>query len=205
MNKIIKHSNDRDTTIIYIENVIENVMEANNILNYLNSMKDFEGAEKYTPRLQKWYQADMHYFSKLWKKTHKRWISKDCDDYLLNIQRNIEEITNKYFKVKFNSCLINKYRDGKDIIKPHRDAIESFGEYPIIANLSFGGERTIKFEPKTDKSKDKSTEKSFEINLQSGSLLIMAGSSQKYFNHSIPESSNNDIRYSLTFRDFLTT
>ena len=195
MIKVIKHINDYDTNIIYIENVIE----VKNIIEYLNNMKDFEGAEKYTPRLQKWYQEDKHYFSKLWKKTHKRWISKDYDDYLLNIQKKVEEITNKYFKVKFNSCLINKYRNGKDIIKPHRDAIESFGEYPIISNLSFGGERTIKFEHKDDKSK----ENSFEINLKSGSLLIMTGSSQKYFNHSIPESTNNDIRYSLTFRDFL--
>jgi alkylated DNA repair dioxygenase AlkB len=190
MIKKIKHNDDRDTLIIYIENVIDD----NKILKYLEKMDDFEGAEKYTPRLQKWYQKDKLYFSSLWKKRYKRWVSKEYDEYLLGIQDNIEKITNTYVSVKFNSCLINKYRDGSDIIKPHRDAIESFGEYPVISNLSIGSERTIKFENK---------DTSFDILLKSGSLLIMSGSSQKHFKHSIPESNNCDIRYSLTFRDYI--
>ena len=45
------------------------------------------------------------------------------------------------------------YRDGNDNIKPHRDAIESFGEYPVIANLSIGSERIIRFENKKVKSR----------------------------------------------------
>ena len=191
--KIIKHDNDRDTYIIYIENVIDD----DKLLKYLEVMDDFEGAEKYTHRLQKWYQTDNLYFSKKWKnQSYKRWISKEYDDGLSNIQNYIQNITNNYIKenIKFNSCLINKYRDGNDIIKPHRDAIESFGEYPVISNLSIGGERVIKFE---------SIETNFSITLKSGSLLIMAGSSQKKFRHSIPTSDNHNVRYSMTFREFI--
>ena len=45
----------------------------------------------------------------------------------------------------------------------------------------------------------------FDILLKSGSLLIMSGSSQKYFSHSIPTEHNykNNVRYSLTFREYL--
>ena len=193
IKKVINHKDDIDTIIIYLDNVLND----KEIFDYLEKMTDFEGAEKYTPRLQKWYQSDQHYFSKLWKKKYKRWISKDYDKYLLELQKKIEDITNTYIDtyVKFNSCLINKYRDGTDIIKPHRDAIESFGEYPIISNISLGAPRTIRF--------DSEFSESFELVLKSGSLLIMAGSSQKYFKHSIPVSDNNDIRYSLTFREFI--
>ena len=42
-----------------------------------------------------------------------------------------------------NSCLINKYRNSKDYISPHRDTNISFGEYPTIAGLSIGSEREI--------------------------------------------------------------
>ena len=191
MIKIFKHINDIDTTIIYIENIIDD----KEILKYLEEMDDFEGGEVYTPRLQKWYQKDHHYFSKKWKnQSYQRWTSKDYDEYLLNLQNKIQTIVNKYIPITFNSCLINKYRDGDDVIKPHRDAIESFGEYPVIANLSIGGERIIRFENKKE---------TFDINLENGSLLIMSGSSQKYFKHSIPKSDSEGVRYSLTFRRYL--
>ena len=190
MIKIIKHTNDINTSIIYIENIIDD----KEIFKYLDNMDDFEGGEAYTPRLQKWYQKDNEYFSKKWKnQTYPRWTSKDYDEYLLDLQYKIQLIVNKYVSTTFNSCLINKYRDGNDVIKPHRDAIESFGEYPVIANLSIGSERIIRFENKDN---------TFAIKLKSGSLLIMSGSSQKYFKHSIPKSDSEGVRYSLTFRNY---
>ena len=46
--------------------------------------------------------------------------------------------------------------------------------------------------------------------LESGSLFIMGGSSQRFFNHEIPKSTDIDssemesrCRYSLTFREFI--
>ena len=85
------------------------------------------------------------YFCKSWKHKYDRWVSEPYDDYLLKIQNKINilvnQICNKYKidQVNINSCLINKYRDGKDSIKPHVDNKESFGEYPTISGFSVGG------------------------------------------------------------------
>lgn len=190
MLKIIKHKSDLDSNIILINNIIDD----KKIFKYLEEMDDFESGELFSPRLQKWYQMDGQYFSKKWKnQSYERWKSKQYDDILLSIQEIVEKKVNEHINVKFNSCLINKYRNGEDYIKPHRDAIESFGEYPIIANLSIGDTRTIRFEGNNK----------FDISLESGSLLIMSGSSQKYFKHSILKNNSNKVRYSLTFRHYL--
>lgn len=220
MYKKIKHNNDLDTIIIYKENVLDDPdLKKLELYKYLDDMNDFEGAEKYSHRLQKWYQQDGQYFSKKWKnKSYNRWISKEYDEIMLKIQKKIGDITIDILKkygysyhnfylndnFYFNSCLVNKYRDGNDIIKPHRDAIESFGEYPIISNLSIGSDRKIKFEH--NKNMFNIDNNDFEINLKSGSLLIMAGSSQKYFRHSIPpviEQDSIKTRYSMTFRHYI--
>ena len=96
-----------------------------------------------------------------------------------------------------NSCLINKYRNSKDYISPHRDTNISFGEYPTIAGLSIGSEREIVFKRTDQKGKI------FKFKLNSGSLFIMGGCSQKYYTHEIPPVNNENVRYSLTFREFI--
>ena len=70
---------------------------------------------------------------------------------LENIQLKVNNRTNKLIdeycpfiiKPKINSCLVNKYRNGNDSIKTHRDTPDSFGEYPTITGLSIGGKRNI--------------------------------------------------------------
>ena len=115
---------------------------------------------------------------------------------------------------RFNSCLINKYRDTKDSIRHHRDTPTSFGEYPTICGLSVGAERTIEFRrvlydvtnPSKLKEDHDNSKDNFSITLESGSLLIMAGSSQKYFSHAVPPKPNpihEGTRYSMTFREYL--
>ena len=150
------HKNDQDTLIIYVNNVLDN-KQYGRILNYLNNMNDFESGTSYygqIRRLQKWYQEDGEYFSKSWKnKTHKRWISKKYDDQLKTIQNLIQSKSNEvlsYIDIdvednNFNSCLINKYRNNKDIIGHHRDTPSSFGDYPTICGLLLGSCRRIEF------------------------------------------------------------
>ena len=84
-----------------------------------------------------------------------------------------------------NSCLINKYRNGNDYIKPHRDTHLSFGRYPTVINLSIGGTRELYF-----RSKNKAAN-NYSFNLESGSLFVMAGSSQEKFTHEITKSESN--------------
>ena len=50
------------------------------------------------------------------------------------------------------------------------------------------------------RTKDQKNKNTFK--LESGSLFIMGGCSQKYYTHEIPRSDSDDVRYSLTFRQF---
>ena len=102
-----------------------------NSLEYINQKRS-NGTK--IDREQIWFQNDGRYFVKYGKNEKIDGNHIYYDDYLTCIQnRLIGEID-----VKINSCLINKYYDGNDIISPHKDNSYSFGEYPTILIYSVG-------------------------------------------------------------------
>jgi alkylated DNA repair dioxygenase AlkB len=214
-------SNINDMSFIgYIPNAIDSNL-ISTIKDYCYNQHDFRGGMgsfgKEIPRLQRWYQIDKHYFSPTWKTQYDRWKSFNYDNILLDIQTKVNNITNTIVpemckKQTFNSCLINYYRDNNDSIKPHSDSLEVFGETPTIAIISIGDSRDIYFKrrkvnidnPKSLKLDKKYKHLNTKITLEEGSLLIMSGSTQKYYTHEIPsvlEPKNG--RYSLTFRKYI--
>jgi alkylated DNA repair dioxygenase AlkB len=97
---------------------------------------------------------------------------------------------------KFNSVLLNLYRDGKDSMSWHSDDEKELGINPTIASISFGAERIFKLKHKTDKTLKA------DILLKHGSLLIMTGELQHYWQHSIPKTAKPIAeRINLTFRE----
>ena len=96
-----------------------------------------------------------------------------------------------------NSILINKYRDGKDSIRPHRDSAISFGEEPTIIVISLGSTRDQVFK------KNGSDKSEFKFTMADNSFFIMGGGSQKYFTHEIPKTDACGTRYSLTMREYI--
>jgi len=110
---------------------------------------------------------------------------------LLLIKARIEEVA----KVKFNSVLLNLYRDGKDGISWHTDAEPELGKNPVIGSVSFGGSRRFMFRHRDNKElKD-------EIELTHGSFLLMGGTTQHFWQHQIPKTSKKvNPRINLTFR-----
>jgi alkylated DNA repair dioxygenase AlkB len=110
---------------------------------------------------------------------------------LLEIKEKIEDIA----EVKFNSVLLNLYRDGNDGISWHTDAESELGTNPVIASVSFGGARRFMFRHK--QNKDLKT----EVELTDGSFLMMAGTTQHFWQHQIPKTSKKvHPRINLTFR-----
>ncbi len=220
--KIFQEDNYSNSIFCYIPNVLS-LKEQKNLLNYINNNNNFKYNPSYTNskngRLQKWFQEDKKYFCPKWKKHYNWWCSFEYDKtikYLQNIIQtfiNTNKIINKYNikKPKINSCLLNKYRNGNDYISPHRDTILSFGEEPTIIGLSLGQTRQINFKrviinnySKSLSNLDKNKQDlNFSFELESGSIFIMAGSSQRFFSHSIPKSNTHNIRYSFTFREFI--
>jgi alkylated DNA repair dioxygenase AlkB len=110
---------------------------------------------------------------------------------LLQVKEKVEKIG----KVQFNSVLLNLYRDGNDGISWHTDAETELGKNPVIGSVSFGGTRRFMFRHKYNK------ELKAEIELTHGSFLLMAGTTQHFWQHQIPKTSKNvQPRINLTFR-----
>lgn len=110
---------------------------------------------------------------------------------LLEIKNKIEEVTQE----KFTTCLANLYRTGRDSMGWHADDEKELGRYPVIASLSLGQERMFHFKHK------KNPEHRFKMNLCSGSLLLMKGTTQYNWLHQVPKTSRPiGPRINLTFR-----
>jgi alkylated DNA repair dioxygenase AlkB len=99
---------------------------------------------------------------------------------------------------KFTTCLANLYRTGNDSNGWHSDNEKELGHNPVIASLSLGATRSFQLKHKTDSSQR------FNIELPSGSLLIMKGTTQEFWKHQIPKTKKHvGERINLTFRKIL--
>ena len=102
------------------------------------------------------------------------------------------------FELRFNSVLANLYRNGRDAMGWHSDAEPELGAEPVIASLSFGAPRKFRFRARETR------EISASIELAHGSLLVMAGATQRLYQHDLPRSARvDDARINLTFREIL--
>ncbi|MDY2587255.1 alpha-ketoglutarate-dependent dioxygenase AlkB family protein [Winogradskyella aquimaris] len=107
------------------------------------------------------------------------------------IKEKVEDFSNE----KFNTLLINLYRDGNDSNGWHADNEKELGINPVIASISLGEERPFQFKHRTLK-----TEK-HKINLKHGSLLLMKGEMQHFWLHQIAKTKRKiQPRINLTFR-----
>ena len=146
------------------------------------------GKEVDLPRLTAWYGDE----GKSYTYSSIRMNPDTWTPTLLSIKSRIEEVAH----VKFNSVLINLYRNGKDSVSWHTDDEPELGKYPIIASVSLGEARRFQLRHKLNKSLDK-----IELTLTHGSFLIMKGSTQHFWQHQIPKSSKSlKERINLTFR-----
>lgn len=95
----------------------------------------------------------------------------------------------------FNSVLLNLYRNGNDSMGWHADDEPELGHEPVIASVNFGATRRFQLRYKNDH------QRKYELPLQHGSLLIMKGSLQTYWEHQVPKTTKiNTGRINLTFR-----
>ncbi len=91
--------------------------------------------------------------------------------------------------------LLNLYRNGRDSVAWHSDDEPELGKNPVIASVSFGATRRFMFRHKTQK------ELKCEIELTHGSLLLMRGATQHFWQHQIPKIKKIiQPRINLTFR-----
>lgn len=157
----------------------------NEILWKQESMNMY-GKQVMFPRLTSWYGDNNkpYSFSGITLRPHP-WTNE-----LLEIKNKIEPPS----KTQFNSVLLNRYRNGNDSISWHTDAEKELGINPIIASVNFGA--TNKFQLRHIETKEK-----IEIELTHGSLLIMQGELQHFWQHQVPKTARKvNERINLTFR-----
>lgn len=110
---------------------------------------------------------------------------------LLNqLRSTVEALTGH----RYNSVLLNYYRDGADSMGMHSDDEPELGPAPAIASLSLGATRTFILRHKLSR-------RTVKIDLADASLLLMAGELQKHWLHGINKTVKPvGTRLNLTFR-----
>lgn len=110
--------------------------------------------------------------------------------------RQILDRAERLSAARFNGVLLNLYRDGRDSMGWHADDEESLGPEPVIASVSLGAVRRMRFKPKPHISAEP-----FGIDLPSGSVLVMRGQTQANWLHAITKTARPVApRINLTFR-----
>jgi len=142
------------------------------------------GKQISVPRLTAWFGSGAYTYSGIQMQPHQ-WT-----DLLLAIKAKVEAISGGHF----NSVLLNLYRNGNDSVSWHSDDEPELGDSPAIASLSFGATRSFLL-------KHKSTKQTIKLDLSHGSLLLMQGSTQTHWLHSVPKTKKpTAARINLTFR-----
>lgn len=97
-----------------------------------------------------------------------------------------------------NGVLLNLYRDGQDAMGWHSDDEPELGPEPLVVSLNLGATRRFDFRRKG------ATRIEHSLELVHGSLLVMAGPTQHYWQHQIARTRKvSEPRLNLTFRQLL--
>lgn len=154
-----------------------------------------------------WQQDDIKLFGKRYKQPRLaalygnnnrsysysgiKMLPKPFSKTLKEIKNHIEKVS----EVNFTTVLLNLYRDGKDSNGWHSDDEKELGTNPTIASISLGANRMFHFKNRKDKNLR------YKLLLEHGSLLVMKGSTQHYWQHQLPKSTKvMEPRINLTFR-----
>lgn len=156
-------------------------------INWRHDKLNMYGKIIYLPRYSAWYgDSDKPYTYSGLTLQPNSW-----NKGLLYIKKEIEKVAS----VQFNSVLMNWYRDGEDYLTWHTDAEKELGKNPVIGSVNFGETRRFLLRRNDDKTLK------IELPLKHGTLLIMSGELQHFWQHSVPKQKKiKNNRFNLTFR-----
>ena len=108
---------------------------------------------------------------------------------------------------RFNSLLLNRYRDGRDAMGWHADDEPELDPAAPIASLSLGAARDFRLRPRPSPASTLSGTpsgapgKPFNLELAHGDLLLMEPPTQLWWQHALPRRLRlQQERLNLTFR-----
>ena len=142
------------------------------------------GKRHLQPRLTAWYGEAGYTYSGL--TLHPLPLTP----LLAQLRAAVERATGR----RYNSVLLNYYRDGADSMGMHSDDEPELGPEPVIASVSYGATRTFTLRHKRSK-------RTVKLDLTDGCLLLMAGALQAHWQHGINKTGKLvGPRLNLTFR-----
>ena len=184
-----------DGEALYWKSVFSSTLSNNcytNLMNEINWKHDeltMFGRHIVTKRMVAWYGDQ----ALAYKYSNKTKIAMLWTPELSLIKEKVELVTGH----KYNSCLLNLYHNGEEGMGWHSDNEKQLKENGAIASVSFGASRKFTM-------KHKATKEKISLELDSGSLLLMRGSIQKHWLHSLPLSKKiKEARINLTFRTII--
>lgn len=128
---------------------------------------------------------------------YHRYPPRPIPQCLETLRRSTEAAT----ACQFNFCLVNYYASGADSISYHSDDERFLGPDPAIASFSLGAQRDFLMKHKT-------APESLKLALGSGAMVLMRGTTQSRWLHSIPKrtgkNSEDGGRINITFRRAMT-
>jgi alkylated DNA repair dioxygenase AlkB len=139
-----------------------------------------------TPRLTAWHADDgiTYRYSGI---TH---IATPWTPPLWQLKERLQSV----LRAPFNSVLLNRYRDGRDSMGWHADDEPELGVNPVIASISLGAVRRFRL-------RHTASRETIALDLADGSLLVMAGTTQHHWQHSLAKTAKLcGERINLTFR-----
>jgi alkylated DNA repair dioxygenase AlkB len=140
------------------------------------------------PRLVAWHGDS----GATYRYSGKTYQPNPWTERLANLRARMEELAG----VRFNSVLLNYYRDNRDSMGLHADDEPELGERPVIASLSLGEERILYFRHKRERGR-----RGLDLPLPDGSVLLMRGDTQANWKHGMRKLSRPcGPRVNLTFR-----
>ncbi|KQV51871.1 DNA repair protein [Massilia sp. Root335] len=136
------------------------------------------------PRLTAWYGEASYTYSGLTLQP------LPLTPLLAQLRAAVERVTGQ----RYNSVLLNYYRDGADSMGMHSDDEPELGPRPVIASLSYGATRTFIL-------RHRRNQRTVKLDLTDGSLVLMAGTLQAHWRHGINKTAKLvGPRLNLTFR-----
>lgn len=186
-----------------------NLLPYDGTVNYFGRVFDLAIADTYYDKLLaniRWKSDEAVMFGKrIVTKRKVSWYGDKPYDYTYsNITKkalpwtkvllDIKEVIELNTSESYNSCLLNLYHDGSEGMAWHSDGEKTLKEDGAIASVSFGALRKFSFKHKESKEK-------MDVFLEHGSLLVMSGSTQRYWLHRLPPTRKVlRPRINLTFR-----
>lgn len=99
----------------------------------------------------------------------------------------------QHYGREFDSCGVNLYRDGRDSVAWHGDRIARTVVNPLVAIVTLGEARRFLLRPRGGRTE-------LRLEPHAGDLVVMGGTSQRTWQHSVPKSASAGPRMSVTFR-----